>query len=67
MTIIQKMRAYIKKKNNLNAFFDNKTFKIQKFNPLIVISFLVVFSIIFFVSSNLLNKKNEIINSGLNL
>ncbi len=59
MTIIQKMRAYIKKKNNLNAFFDNKTFKIQKFNPLIVISFLVVFSIIFFVSSNLLNKKNE--------
>ena len=38
---------------------DTKVFRIQKFNPIILISFLVFFSLIFFITSNLINKKNK--------
>ena len=33
--------------------------RIQKFNPLIFVSILIFFSIIFFISSHLINKKNQ--------
>ena len=59
MTIIQKFKVFFKKKNSFISLFDAKNLKIQKFNPLIIISFLVVFSIVFFVTSNLINKKNK--------
>ena len=59
MTIIQKFTIFTKKK--LNFFFASsiKILRIQRFNPFIVISFLIVFSAIFFVSSNLIKKKNN--------
>ena len=59
MTIIQKFTIFTKKK--LNLFYANgiKTIKIQRFDPFIVISFLIVFSAIFFISSNLIKKKNN--------
>ena len=59
MTIIQKFTIFTKKK--LNFFYANriKTLHIQRFNPFIIISFLIVFSAIFFVSSNLIKKKNN--------
>ena len=38
---------------------DVKTTQIQKFNPLILISFLVIFSCLFIISSNLIKKKNK--------
>ena len=65
MTIIQKFTIFTKKK--LNFFYANsiKTIRIQRFNPFIVISFLIIFSAIFFVSSNLIKKKNN--ENGNNL
>tara|TARA_B100001248_G_scaffold220081_1_gene175774 strand:+ start:234 stop:1580 length:1347 start_codon:yes stop_codon:yes gene_type:complete len=59
MTIIQKITALIRKKYNFLTIINSKVLRIRKFNPLIIISFLVVFSIIFFISSNLINKKNQ--------
>ena len=59
MTIIQKFTIFTKKKINFFYASSIKTLRIQRFNPFIVISFLIVFSAIFFVSSNLIKKKNN--------
>tara|TARA_B100001059_G_scaffold234008_1_gene275405 strand:+ start:23 stop:1369 length:1347 start_codon:yes stop_codon:yes gene_type:complete len=59
MTIIQKIKTFIKRKYNFLSILDARNFLIQKFNPLILISFFVIFFSIFFVSSNLINKKNQ--------
>ena len=59
MTIIQKIMFFAKKKINFFSLLDSKIFRIQKFNPFILISFLVFFSIIFFITSNLINLKNK--------
>ena len=59
MTIIQKINIFIKKKYNFLSLLDTKVLKIQKFNPFILISFLLIFSGLFFISSNLINKKNK--------
>ncbi len=58
MTIIQKINNFLKKKYNFLALLDAKALKIQKFNPFILISFFIIFSVLFFISSNLINKKN---------
>ena len=59
MTIIQKINSFFKKKFNFWLHLEAKDLKIQKFNPLILISFLIIFSGFFFISSNLIDKKNE--------
>jgi len=59
MTFIQKLSYFIKKKISLFSLLENRIFSIKKFNPLILISFLIVFSLIFFITSNLINKKNK--------
>ena len=59
MTVIQKIGVLLKKKYNFLTSLDAKTLGIQKFNPLILITFLIVFSALFFISSNLINEKNE--------
>ena len=59
MTIIRKISFAIKKKINFLSLLDTKVFRIQRFNPFILISFLFIFSLIFFISSNLINKKNK--------
>tara|TARA_E500000178_G_scaffold347193_1_gene400063 strand:- start:1413 stop:2759 length:1347 start_codon:yes stop_codon:yes gene_type:complete len=72
MAIIRKISVFIKNKINFLSFLDTKVLKIQKFNPFLLISFLVIFSIIFFITSSLINKENtknknnfkEITNSG---
>ena len=58
MTIIQKLSNFLKKKNNYFALLDAKSFKIQKSSLLILISFFLIFSTIFFITSNLINNKN---------
>ncbi len=61
MTIIQKLSFLMKKKLNVTTILEIKNINVQKLNPLVIISFLLIFfSAIFFISSNLLNKKNEI-------
>ena len=59
MTFIQKLSYFIKKKINFLSLLDTRIFHFKRFNPFILISFLVVFSLIFFISSNLINKKNK--------
>ncbi len=58
MAIIQKIRAFIKKNYSFLNLIELKSIKIQKYNPIIIFSFLIIFSIVFFVSSSLINKKN---------
>ena len=58
MAIIQKISLFIKKNFKFLALIDSKSLRFQKVNPLVIIIFFVVFSIIFFVSSNLINHKN---------
>ena len=59
MAIIQKILNFYKKKYSFLSLFKARTLQIQKFNPLILVSFLLAFSIIFFISSNLIKQKNE--------
>ena len=66
MTFIRKISTLYKRKTNFLSIAEIKTFKIQKFNPLILISFLIIFSIVFFVSSNLINKTNNEQKNNLN-
>jgi murein DD-endopeptidase MepM/ murein hydrolase activator NlpD len=59
MTIIQKIRVLIRKKLNFLSLIDFKAIQIQGFNPLILVSFLIFFSALFFVASGLIQKKND--------
>ena len=65
MAIIQKINIFFKKKFNFLLLLDVKALRIQRFNPFFLISFLVVFSCLFFISSNLINKKNQDNADGL--
>ena len=59
MTIIEKISTYIKRKNFYFSFAGSKSTQFQKLNPLIIISLLIVFSCLFFISINLVNEKNR--------
>ena len=59
MAIIQKFSNFLKKKPNFLSVLDVKALQMRRFNLLILISFLVFFSTLFFISSNLINKKNK--------
>jgi murein DD-endopeptidase MepM/ murein hydrolase activator NlpD len=59
MTIIQKIWIFMRKKLNFLSLIDSRTIQIQGFNPLILISFLIIFSTLFFVASSLIQKKND--------
>ena len=58
MTIIQKINTFYKKNFNFFINIQNSKLKILNFKPLIILSFIVFFSILFFIISNLTNKKN---------
>tara|TARA_B100000963_G_scaffold329814_1_gene319481 strand:+ start:229 stop:1575 length:1347 start_codon:yes stop_codon:yes gene_type:complete len=59
MTIIQKIRIGFRKRYNFLSNFDLKTLRIQKFNPIFLISFFIVFSAFFFISINIIDNKNK--------
>ena len=59
MAIIHKINTFFKKKLNIFLSFEPKALRTGKFNPLIIISFVIIFSGVFFISSNLMNSKNE--------
>ena len=59
MAIIEKINHFFKKKLNFLSLVDGKFLKNQKINPLFFLSFFIVFSVLFFISSNIVNKKNE--------
>ena len=59
MTFIHKISNFLKKKTHFLQLVDLKVFRIQKLNPIILLTFFIVFSILFFITSNLINKKNQ--------
>jgi len=59
MTFIQKISYFILKKINFLSLLDSRIFRIKRFNPFILITFLVLFSLIFFITSNFIYKKNK--------
>ena len=59
MAIIQKINTFIKKKYYFLTKLDTNALKIHNFKPFILIAFLIFFSTIFFISSNLINKINK--------
>ena len=59
MTFIQKIKIFWKKKINFFSLLDTRVFKFQKFNSFFVITFIIIFSGFFFITSNLINKKNK--------
>ena len=65
MTLIQKINNLIRKKYNLISIVSPKTLQMQDFKPIVLISFIIIFSGIFFISSNLINKKNKENTSNL--
>tara|TARA_B100000963_G_scaffold359915_1_gene388761 strand:- start:1505 stop:2851 length:1347 start_codon:yes stop_codon:yes gene_type:complete len=66
MALNQKIGNFLKKRYPLLLSFDLKTLKVRKFNPLILITFLVIFSALFFISSNLINYKDNKNSRNLN-
>ena len=63
MTLIQKIRNFVKKRYNLFSTISLKSIQIKNTNPITLISIIFIFSGLFFVSSNLIDKKNKE-NSG---
>ena len=59
MTIIRIISSFLKKKISFLTLLEVKTLKVQRFNPLIILSFFILFTCFFFITSNLINKKNE--------
>ena len=59
MTFIHKISNFLKKKTHFLQLVDLRVFRIQKLNPIILLTFFIVFSILFFITSNLINKKNQ--------
>ena len=59
MTIIQKINNFLRKKYVFFTNFNAKTLRIQRFNPIILLTFFTIFSILFFVSFNLIENKNK--------
>ena len=59
MTIIEKINKFVKKKYNLFSINSSKALQIQRFKPIVLISFIIIFSGIFFISYNLIHKKNK--------
>ena len=59
MTIIQKIAIFKKKKLNFLSAINFRALQIRGLNPLIFVSFFIVFSTLFFVSSSLIQKKNS--------
>ena len=59
MTIIQKISIFIRKKFNFSLLLETKILRVQKFNPLIIVAFLIFFTILFFISSSIITKNND--------
>ena len=66
MTIIQKIRNFLSKKNGFLVVEKFSKVNIQHFNPLIFFSLIIFISIIFFVAASLNNKKNIENKNNLN-
>ncbi len=65
MALIEKINNLFKKKYNLFSMISPKTLRLKNFSPTYFISIMVIFSGVFLISSNLVNKKNKENTSNL--
>ena len=65
MAIIEKIRDFYKKKFSFLRYISTIKLKTFNFNPVIFISFIVFFSLLFFNVLNIINKKNKYARSNL--
>ena len=65
MALIQKILNFLKRKNISFTIIDKKNLRIQKLNPLILVAFLVLFSGLFFLTTNKIIKKNSEYSNNL--
>ena len=65
MTLIQKSKNFIKKKYNIFSIINSKSLQLKSFNPIFLISFIIIFSGVFFISFSFIDKKNEENKSNL--
>ena len=59
MTLIHKIKNFQKKNYNLFRVISLKSLQIKSFNPVFLIFAFIIFSGVFVISSNFINKKNE--------
>ena len=59
MAIIQIINKYYKKNINFLSILKADKLKLLNYNPVIILSLIVLFSIIFFITSNLISFKNK--------
>ena len=59
MAIIQTIKNFFKKKYNFFSITQVRNLKILNFKPLVILSLIVFFFILFFTISNLINLKNN--------
>ena len=59
MTLIQKINNFVKKKFNLFSIISPKALQVKNFSPVLLITLMIIFSGVFFISSNFINKKNK--------
>jgi len=67
MALIQIFNNFYKKKLNISFFTKISKIKILNLNPVIIFSFIVIFSIIFFTVSSIVIKKNRENNENLRI
>ena len=65
MALIQKSKNFIVKKYNLFSIIRSKSLKLKSFNPFILISFIIIFSGVFFITLSFINKNNKENTSNL--
>ena len=59
MAIIQFINNFYKRNVTSLSIIKSKNIRILSFNPLIILSFIIFFSILFFVTLNLINSKDK--------
>jgi murein DD-endopeptidase MepM/ murein hydrolase activator NlpD len=59
MAIIQIINKYYKKNINFLSILKADKLKLLNYNPVIILSLIVFFSVVFFIASNLISYKNE--------
>ena len=59
MTFIQNIITIFKKKNSFLELLNVRNLQIQKLNLVFILSILTVFSVLFFITSNFIDKKNK--------
>ena len=57
MTLVQKINNFVKKKYNLFSIISIKTIRSKNFNPVVLISFMIISSGVFFIATNFNHNK----------